>query len=198
MASINNYALQTASINNYALQTASISHEGTGGASGIFDPLITYRTTTHIPVWSGAFSATTTTPSVASADLSEDNADIVVNVWAMNSLTFTDDGVIGLSIPDTISITSMSNMFKNATSANPDVSSWNVSNVTNMSGMFVGSALSTANYDALLIAWATQPLQNNVPFSAGSTKYTPGGAAEAARTTLIQTFGWVITDGGAV
>ena len=58
--------------------------------------------------------------------------------------------------------------------------------------------MSTANYDATLISWAAQTLQNNVTFDFGSAQYTLGGAAEAARNTLINTYGWTITDGGGI
>ena len=54
----------------------------------------------------------------------------------------------------------------------------------------------TANYDATLIAWdaqGTMAFSGTVNF--GGSKYTAGGAAEAARTSLISKWGG-ITDGG--
>ena len=41
-----------------------------------------------------------------------------------------------LSSWDVSSVTNMESMFQDATSFNGDISSWDVSNVTNMSGMF--------------------------------------------------------------
>ncbi len=62
--------------------------------------------------------------------------------------------------------------------------------------MFDGVALSTANYDALLIGWAAQAVQSSVTFDGGDSKYTGGGAAATARAYLISNFSWSISDGG--
>ena len=56
--------------------------------------------------------------------------------------------------------------------------------------------MSQANYDALLIAWAAQSVQSNVAFTTPA-QYTAGGAAETARNTLVNTYNWTISDGGA-
>ena len=95
-------------------------------------------------------------------------------------------------------VTNMSAMFSQASSFNQSIGSWNVSNVTNMSGMFLNVVLSTANYDALLIGWSTispneTPLKPNVVFSGGNSKYCNGASA---RSSIISTYGWTITDGG--
>jgi hypothetical protein len=63
-----------------------------------------------------------------------------------------------------------------------------------MSLMFVSGALSVTNYDALLIGWSAQSLQSGVSFHAGNSQYS--AAAQTARDTLINGFGWTITDGG--
>lgn len=80
-------------------------------------------------------------------------------------------------------------------------------NVTNGAGFHQYGSLSPSNYDATLIDWEAQ-LQTAYPsgvgytaiisISFGSSQYTLGGAAEAARASLISTFGWTITDGGGV
>jgi hypothetical protein len=65
--------------------------------------------------------------------------------------------------------------------------------------LFVHSGtLPTSRYDQVLINWAAQDLASRPAQSPsfGSAKYTPGGAAEAARTYLIGTLGWTIADGG--
>jgi surface protein len=84
-------------------------------------------------------------------------------------------------------------MFNSADSFNQDVSTWDVSSVTDAGSMFNGSGISTDNYDNILIGWSSQALQSNVPFGADGLKYC---SSEAARQILIDTYGWTITDGG--
>jgi len=67
-----------------------------------------------------------------------------------------------------------------------------------MSDMFKGVKLSTANYDELLIGWSTispneTPLDKDVTFSGGNSKYCNGASA---RSSIISTYFWTITDGG--
>ena len=75
------------------------------------------------------------------------------------------------------------------------VDSWDVSNITVMNNMFLGSGLTTANYDLILSAWNLLILKNNVSFHAGSAQYSAGAPA-AARANIISTYAWTITDGG--
>jgi hypothetical protein len=89
----------------------------------------------------------------------------------------------------------MSAMFGYSTDFDQDISAWNVALVQRMDDMFAGAGLSTANYDALLTGWSTQDLKSNVPFDGGGSQYSAGPPA-AARQTLVNTFGWEITDGG--
>jgi hypothetical protein len=56
---------------------------------------------------------------------------------------------------------------------------------------------STANYDALLIAWDAQgAMSYSGTVNFGGSTYTLGGAAEAARTSLISKWGGIIDGGG--
>jgi len=123
---------------------------------------------------------------------------------------------------DVSNVTNMNGMFKNAASFNQDISSWDVSSVNNMNGMFsratafdqnLGSwdvtnvtnfvnfmeniTLSTANYDALLIGWEAQNVQNNITINFGGSQYSSGAAA-TARQALIDDHNWNITDGGQI
>ena len=56
-------------------------------------------------------------------------------------------------------------------------------------------ALSTANYDGLLIGWDAQALHAGVRFSGGNSNYCSAPAI-AARANMIASDSWVITDGG--
>ena len=94
------------------------------------------------------------------------------------------------------SVTDMRSMFRFATVANPNVSNWDVSNVTDMSYMFEDSALSVENLTAIYENWSQLNLQQNVSFSAGNTKYNASG--QAGRDILVNTYNWIIEDGGQV
>ena len=122
-----------------------------------------------------------------------------VSAWDVSAVT-TMNGVFrgatvanpDVSAWDVSAVTILTNMFLNAVAANPDVSAWDVSAATDMGSMFSGSAFSNTNYDLLLAAWSLLTLQLNVPFHAGTAKYTE----VAARAVLTGTYLWVITDGG--
>jgi surface protein len=94
---------------------------------------------------------------------------------------------------DTSSVTNMVSMFYNASAFDQDIGGWNVTALTNANSMFYSVTLSTANYDALLIGWDAQALQSGVGFHGGYSTYCAG---EAARTHMIDTDYWTITDGG--
>ena len=101
---------------------------------------------------------------------------------------------------NTSNIVNFSASFKGATSFDQDLSSWNVESAQNMAQMFEGVTLSTSNYDALLVSWASQSLQSGVVFDGGNSKYTGtfGSEPSASRAKMIDTYSWTITDGGPV
>ena len=100
-------------------------------------------------------------------------------------------------------------MLSYATSFDQSFAGWDISNISDATNfMFLGGTLSTANYDATLIAWEAN-LQSVYPAGAGypatinihfrNSKYSSAlmNVGEA-RYNLINVFGWTITDGGAV
>jgi len=97
---------------------------------------------------------------------------------------------------DVSSVTNMGAMFRDASSANPDTTNWDVSSVTDMNNMFNNSNLSTENLTAIYENWSQLNLQQNVEFSAGITKYN--ASAQPGRDILVNTYNWIITDGGQV
>ena len=102
-----------------------------------------------------------------------------------------------LSTWDTSNITDMFVMFWRNYLFDQDISSWVVGQVTDFGYFMQDVTLSTANYDALLIGWDAQGAMSfSGTANFGTSQYTSGGAAEAARTSLIAKWGG-ITDGGA-
>jgi gliding motility-associated-like protein len=91
-------------------------------------------------------------------------------------------------------VNSMREILRGASSFNQDISAWNIILVNDLTNAFSGSGLSDFNYNKLLINWAALPsLRNNVTLGATDKFYC---SAEAARNTLISTYGWTISDGG--
>lgn len=123
-----------------------------------------------------------------------------ISGWNMSNVTRTDQMFTrsenfnqDIGIWDVGNVTDMESMFSGADSFDQNIGSWDVSMVTTMEEMFDGVRLSLNNYDALLIGWNSRPLQPNVLFSGGDSQYCDG---EAARTNMIATDGWIISDGG--
>ena len=91
-------------------------------------------------------------------------------------------------------VTDMSWMFDGALSFDQNIGSWNIEKVTNMYAMFLNSNLSTANYSSILSGWSGQTVQNGVELHGGNSKYSATVAGD--RQSLIDNFGWEISDGG--
>ncbi len=126
-----------------------------------------------------------------------------VSNWDISNVTNLTGMFSGASLAnpdvskwDTGNVTRLTLMFTFAPLANPDISNWNISKVTRAGSMFSSeSALSTENYDKLLISFANQTRQNGVPFDAPGTTFC-SDEATAARATLISESNWDISDGG--
>lgn len=115
-----------------------------------------------------------------------------MSVMFMNDATFNQD----ISSWDVSNVTDMGGMFYHDYSFNQDLGNWDVSNVISMDQMFTGDTLSTANYNSLLVGWASLPsLQSDVNFDAGNSFYTLGIPGDA-RQSLIDDHGWTISDAG--
>jgi len=126
-----------------------------------------------------------------------------IGVWDISSATringiFNSATDFNKPLPwNTSLVTNMSSTLRSMTSFNQDISSWDINQVSNFNLFMYSTTISTANYDALLIAWDAQgAMAYSGTVSFGTSQYTSGGAAEAARTSLIAKWGG-ITDGGA-
>ena len=97
--------------------------------------------------------------------------------------------------------TDFNSMFESCTNLNDingvewfDIGSLNGPN--DLNDFMTGVTIPTARYDDLLINWDAQAVTNGQTVNFGGSTYTGGGAAAAARASLIAGDGWVIADGG--
>jgi len=109
--------------------------------------------------------------------------------------------ISGVSDFDTSNVTNMDDMFgSNSNLTGIEIDQWDVSSLASAARFMDGSdnAIDTAQYDQILLNWSAQSLQNDVVIDFGNTQFTGGGAVEAAKAVLTDTYQWVITDGGPV
>jgi len=110
-----------------------------------------------------------------------------------NATSFNQD----ISSWNVSAVTNMNGMFNNATSFNQDISSWNVSAVNGMKSFMNGKSTDDYSYyDNLLNAWSQLTLQNGVLLDMGTIEYTSAGAT--ARQSIIDNYAWEIADGGQI
>ena len=137
-----------------------------------------------------------------------DNFDQPIGSWDTSSVTnltgmfrgatsFNQD----ISTWDTSSVTFMEALFKDASIFDQDISAWQIDSLTDATTMLDNTAMSTANYDALLESWDTQAGNKGVTgvqLGASGVTFTGGSAAATARDSLINDHNWTINDGGSV
>ena len=100
---------------------------------------------------------------------------------------------------NTTNVTNMHDMFYNTGAFDQDISSWDINQVTDFADFLrLNTTFTTANYDQLLIGWEAQAPVFSGAINFGTVQYTLGGAAETARDSLINTYGWTISDGGGI
>jgi surface protein len=101
---------------------------------------------------------------------------------------------------DMSNVTDIDNMFRNANAFNKPLNNWNIGSVTLATSFMLSKTFnnySSANYDSLLIGWASQTVQPNLSISFGTIKRT--AASTAAKLILTSApNNWTITDGGLV
>ena len=134
--------------------------------------------------------------NLSSLNLSSFDTSSAINMSAM----FKDTGslsAIDVSGFDTSSVTNFSQMFRVTGATDVRCDLFDISAATNLVHFLQGSTLTTARYDAVLIAWDSQTVTSGLTTHFGNSQFTSGGAAEAARTSLISNDGWTISDGGA-
>ena len=136
-----------------------------------------------------------------------------ISSWDTSSVTTLQNTFYGLAAGvlfnsdigswNTSEVTNMNRTFYRSNSFDQSLADWNIEKVSDFGYFMDGGTdegdvvLSTVNYDATLIGWAAQDAVDSLSVHFGGSKYTSGGAAEAARTSLIDNDSWTITDGGA-
>jgi len=161
-------------------------------------------TATDFPNWSnvtrmsGTFRSSSFNGNLTNWDFSNVTR---IDVAFFGSSSYTG---VGLGSIDVGSVTNFSLAIRD-TNVDQNLSSWDITSATNFTSFAQNTTFSTSNYDAILIGWEAT-LQAAFPNGSGYTpsisinfgnsEYNGGGAAEAARTSLINTFNWTITDGG--
>jgi surface protein len=123
-----------------------------------------------------------------------------IGLWDVSSVTRMDYLLYGatnfnqdLSQWDVSNLQNATSIFALASDFDQDLSSWNINNVTSFDSIFDQTSLSTKNYDSILISWSSQNPKSGVLFRDTPTQYCKG---QTARQSLIDNYGWTITDGG--
>ena len=121
-----------------------------------------------------------------------------------NSKLFSNENenTLDLSNWDTSNVNDFSYMFYMGNGKGKvdfNMGAWDIENMTQAISFYAGfnaQPISIENYNSTLISWAAQNATSNISISFGSSQYTYEAAS--ARQTLIDTYGWTITDGGQV
>ena len=149
--------------------------------------------TSSVEVFQGMFQNCSSLTSVDARGMDTSSATNVSVMFKQTSSLSTVD----VSQFNTSSVTNFSQMFRFTGATDVRCDLFDISSATNLGNFFGNSSLTTARYDAVLIAWAAQTVNSGLNVNFGNSKFTAGGAAEAARTSLINDDGWTISDGGA-
>lgn len=131
--------------------------------------------------------------------------DPAILTWGMDNIETIEYLFFGATSFDqpigdswnTPSLKSTYRSFWGATAFDQNMGSLDVTALTLAAEMFNNITLSTPNYDALLVGWESQAVNDNVSFHGGNSKYSPAPSdAATARQALIDDHGWTITDSG--
>ena len=140
----------------------------------------------NVSIFIGMFAQTPFNQDISSWDISGTTS--LRSIFSLSA--FNQD----ISSWDTSNITDMFALFS-MSAFDQDISAWDVTSLVDATSFMQSpAAFSTPNYDAILISWAAQSVQNNVAIDFGDSQYSV--AAAAARNTLITVYNWTITDGG--
>jgi len=131
------------------------------------------------------------------------NLFIVFNptpAFTSSLLAFNNGGSDSINNWDLTSSTRIDQMFRDAGNFNQPIGNWNVSNITNFANFMTNKTFndySVANYDALLIGWASRPVISGRSINFGTIKYSAAASASRAILTSAPN-SWTIVDGGQI
>ena len=138
--------------------------------------------------------------SLTSLDVSSFNTSNVTNMSNMfrDCIGLTN---IDLSAFNTSSVTTMIQMFLNCNALTSivgveDFVITDINGVNDLNFFLTGGKMTTAQYDALLVKWEAQA--SGIPAMTpkfGASILTLGGTADTAKQSLINTYGWTVSDG---
>ena len=98
---------------------------------------------------------------------------------------------------DVSTVTNFSASFKGASNFNQNLGSWDISSATNMTNMLDNTDLSIANYSDTLIGWNNlQNTPSNITLGASTSTYNDDGEVARTNLTNIQGTNWTISDSG--
>jgi surface protein len=120
--------------------------------------------------------------------------------FSSSLLAFNNGGSDSINNWNLTSSTRIDVMFRDAGNFNQPIGNWNVSNVTNFANFMTNKTFndySVANYDALLIGWASRPVVSGRSINFGTIKYSAAASASRAILTSAPN-SWTIVDGGQV
>ncbi|PSR08377.1 MAG: hypothetical protein C7M88_10050, partial [Candidatus Arcticimaribacter sp.] len=110
----------------------------------------------------------------------------------------------GIDTWNTSSATSFNSMFNGASVFNQNLATWDIGNLTSAVDMLTGTAISTENWDNLLLGWGYSQqanLPNNVTLSQIPVPHSAGfpNAVYEKLTDSVASggYGWTIGDGGS-
>jgi surface protein len=144
----------------------------------------TWNTSNNTNMFSMFSGASSFSGDISSWDVSNVNS---MGSAFKNASSFNSD-ISGWDVSSVTGFFSFESAFENATSFDQDLGGWDISSAENMNFMLNNSGLSQANYDATLIGWESQGVGGLVLGAAG-LEYCD---AEPERTSLINTYSWVI------
>lgn len=191
------------SMSNFARDNPNLTSVGvltltgtTGSLAHIFSDCTSLGGTMNITVGSGVTSLnrafrynafeTLILSGTSGVTVFSDMCEVVTELTSVNLI-------------DTSSATNTNNMFRLCTGLEGfAMPTFDLSSMTSGSSMFNGFAMTTASWEALLVATEASNANSTVTWDGGNATYNDPSAGATARAALIADHTWTITDGGPI